>query len=104
MLCSRAASEPLEAKPRPRIKGQAGNYKFLLGKILFLNYDSKTLHDAEIRNLPLHLERLVCSVYNLHGITLYYTIAPTPVVCDGSKTIRPLVDLSPDLITDLLAP
>lgn len=79
LLCSREASQALEGNPRPRITGAPGNYKFLLGQILFLNHTSKQLHDAEIRKLPLHLVPLVTEVFNSHDITLYYTIAPSKV-------------------------
>ena len=99
-----ASPEPLVGKPRPRFASGPRNYKFLLGKLLFHNHDTKTIYDAEIRNVPLHLERLICSVFNLHGITLYYTIAAPPVVRTNPTPLPNSPTLSADTIADLLAP
>ncbi len=103
-LCSRALVSPSRPHPPARIPGSPANYKFLLGKILFLNHETDTLYDAEIRNIPVHLVNVICSVFNLHGITLYYTISHPPV---GRANPTPLANppsIPADTLADILAP
>lgn len=75
LLCSREIVASLEPSPPPRIPGSPGNYKFLLGQILFQRHATSIPFAGEIRNLPEHIVSTVIDVFHSVDVTLYYTIA-----------------------------